>query len=141
MQSRPPLSRLSSLRESFDPTEVPRGRAMVFRPASGLCNNLEALVSTAMLAAASCRQLVIDWNDGNRAAAGGIAFRKLFQPPKGAVLLPQGVNLEMALSDDERAACGVVWANGGYNNGPNGAPRECARACARACAQSMRPLA
>lgn len=78
-------------------------------------------MSTAVLAAASCRQLVIDWNDGNRAAAGGIAFRRLFQHPKGSVVLPQGMDLEgTAAGSDAAAACRVTWTNGHYTDGPNG---------------------
>ena len=54
--ARPPVKRLDAVRRAWAPSEVPSGRAIVFKPTSGLCNNLIGLASAAVLAAASCRR-------------------------------------------------------------------------------------
>ena len=57
-------------------------RSLVFVPTSGLGNSILALASTAVVAHAACRRLVLAW-DSQTARAMGARFEELFQPRPG----------------------------------------------------------
>ena len=69
------LRNLAEARAAF-----PHG-AIVFTIQSGMCNTLLALVSAAVVAAATCRQFILDWSPNTLPAQIGAGFEELFEMP------------------------------------------------------------